>query len=166
MSNETIFWAICLIVVFLVSAYHVYYWANSKISKNIIENKKICLDNDILHNKLIEILYCHKSGSHNICLCYKNKSNRTIKYLTCNCNLINTVNDYIVLNSGKNSIVLKDVGPIFTNSFGGGIFSSYDVDDCNIIKVKIISIEIEYMDKTKIFIDELSVNDAMINKLN
>lgn len=39
-------------------------------------------------------------------------------------------------------------------------------DNTNTKKIEIISIEIEYMDKTKVLIDKYGINDIIIDELN
>lgn len=192
MINETIVWVISVGVVFLVSIYYVC-WADREDSKTIINDinkepvymngnihKNVVRANDnILHNELVEILkfrlikneYCDRGYPHNtladyeVILSYKNKSPKTIKYLRCTCKALNAVDDYISLEY-KSSFTIKDTGPITTNKIGGGRWNRIYFNVVLTRKIEIISIEIEYMDKTKILIDKSGINDVMIDELN
>ena len=134
--------------------------------------KNIVYANDnILHNDLVEISKCdlierYNSYHTSVILKYKNKSTKIIKYLTCICKPLNAVGDYILLRTGEDSVTLKDTGPIAQNEEGNGFWDDLKFNTIVTKKIEIISIEIEYMDKTKILIDESGINDVMINELN
>ena len=177
MINETIVWVISVGVVFLVSVYYVCFYMNGNIHKNVVY-----ANDNILHNELVEILecrlikneYCDRGNYYNILadyeviLSYKNKSPKTIKYLRCTCKALNAVDDYISLNAVdykslkyNYSFTIKDTGPITTNKIGGGRWNGIQFNVVLTRKIEIISIEIEYMDKTKILIDESGINDEL-----
>ena len=192
MSNEETFWVICFAVVFLFVLYNIARWLDREDSKTIISDinkepvymngnihKNVVYANDnILHNELVEILECKlvknkycdtiydTIADYDIKLYFKNKSPKTIKYLTCICKPLNAVDDYIPLKYGDDSISIKHTGPTATNKIDGGFRLNCNFDLNLTRKIEIISIEIEYMDKTKVLIDEVGINDVVIDELN
>lgn len=175
MSNIEIFCIIYFtaLLIYLIWYYIMLYDICDLFSKEPdYKNENIVYANDnILHNDLVEISKCdlierYNSYHTSVILKYKNKSPKTIKYLTCICKPLNAVDDYIPLKYGDDSISIKHTGPTATNKIDGGFRLNCNFDLNLTRKIEIISIEIEYMDKTKVLIDEVGINDVVIDELN
>lgn len=143
---------------------------DNTLDKGINIGKDDIYTNDnILHNELIEILECYLikySKYYHIYLRSKNKSAKTIKYLKCTCKPLNADGNYILLQNGEDLFTLNNTKKILTNKKGRGLWCDIMFDVTNTKKIEIISIEIEYMDKTKVLIDEYGINDIIIDELN
>lgn len=119
-----------------------------KYTKNKL-NKKV--------NIIWELHYDYESNVDGFDISIINNTNKTIKYVKFNVNAYNAVGD-MVYDGYKTR---KGIGPVEGYETGSWSFDNCWFYNSTINDVKIISMSVEYMDKTKLVIN--NINDVNIN---